>query len=197
MAVGLRLTKVNSTERRARSKARRGDLRPRVRDRSESCVLLSSAQPEALLLLRPIERQGANEPAHGDAGGDIAIGDRSDDARRQERERRQEADVARDLLLAFGDLPERLNALFDQIVDPGAGLGDRRQQSVPISRIETSRCRPMDDALSAPGDRWRPRDADRSYCVGASGDERFWAQLRRCISRLLWGSPQKHRFPFP
>ena len=35
-AVGLRLTKVNSTGRRARSKARRGDLRPRVRDRSES-----------------------------------------------------------------------------------------------------------------------------------------------------------------
>jgi hypothetical protein len=114
-------------------------------------VLLSSAQPEALLLLRPIERQGANESAHGDAGGHIAIGDRSDDARRQERERGQEADVARDLLLAFGDLLERLNALFDQIIHRGAGLGDRRQQSVPISRIEIKRRRPMDDALSGAG----------------------------------------------
>ena len=95
--------------------APQGDARDRRRaeavcglafERSESCLLLNSAQPEALLLLRPIERQGANEPAHRDAGGDIAIGDRSDDARRQERERRQEADVARDLLFAFGDLLE-------------------------------------------------------------------------------------------
>ena len=115
-------------------------------------MLLNSAQPETPLLLRPIERQGANEPAHGDAGWDIAIGDRSDDARRQQRERGQEADVARDLLFAFGDLLERLNALFDEIVHPGAGLGDRRQQGVPIARIETRRCRPMDHALSMPGD---------------------------------------------
>src|SRR5271166_4675682 len=110
----------------ARDKRRAEAILGLAFERSESCLLLNSAEPEALLLLRPIERQGANEPAHGDAGRDIAIGDRSDDARRQERERRQEADVARDLLLAFGDLPERLNALFDQIVDPGAGLGDRR-----------------------------------------------------------------------
>jgi hypothetical protein len=35
-------------------------------ERSESSLLLNSAQPEALLLLRRIEREGANEPAHGD-----------------------------------------------------------------------------------------------------------------------------------
>src|SRR4029077_17361298 len=98
--------------------APQGDARDRSRaeailgltfERSERSSLLNSAQPEALLLLRPIERQGANEPAHGDAGGDIAIGDRSDDARRQERERGQEADVARFLLFSFRDLFERLN----------------------------------------------------------------------------------------
>src|SRR5271166_6385994 len=87
-------------------------------------VPVSSAQPESPLLLRPIERQGANEPADSDAGGDIAVGDRGDDARRQERERRQEADVARDLLFAFGDLLERLNALYEKIIHPGSGLGD-------------------------------------------------------------------------
>ena len=38
-------------------------------------------ESESPLLLRPIERQGTNEPAHGDTGGDIAIGDCSDDAR--------------------------------------------------------------------------------------------------------------------
>ena len=38
-------------------------------------------ESESPLLLRPIERQGTNEPAPGDPGGDIAIGDCSDDAR--------------------------------------------------------------------------------------------------------------------
>jgi hypothetical protein len=67
---------------RARDKRRAVAILGLAFERSESCLLLNSAQSEALLLLRPIERQGANEPAHGDAGGDIAVGDRSDDARR-------------------------------------------------------------------------------------------------------------------
>jgi hypothetical protein len=88
---------------------------------------------ESPLLLRPIERQGTNEPAHSSIGGDIAIGDGGDDSWRQECERRQESDVAYDLLFANSDLIERLNAPSDKIIHPGAGLGDRGEQSVPVS----------------------------------------------------------------
>jgi hypothetical protein len=60
--------------------------------------------------------------------------------------------VAYDLLFAISDLIERLNAPVDKIVDPGSSLGDRREQSVPVSWIKFVRCVQMDDALSSPGD---------------------------------------------
>jgi hypothetical protein len=41
--------------------------------------------------------------------------------------------VAYDLLFAISDFIQRLNAPVDKIVDPGSGLGDRREQSVPVS----------------------------------------------------------------
>ena len=54
-------------------------------DRHRDCwPRRSPGSDQSLLLLRPIERKGTNEPAHGDADGDIAIGYRRDDARRQE-----------------------------------------------------------------------------------------------------------------
>src|ERR1700730_4346720 len=55
-------------------------------DRDVGCGLILE-ESESPLLLRPIERQGTNEPAHGDTGGDIAIGDCRDDGRGQECER--------------------------------------------------------------------------------------------------------------
>jgi aryl sulfotransferase len=46
---------------------------------------------------------------------------------------RQESNVAYDLLFAVSDLIERLKTPGDKIVHPGSGLGDRREQSVPVS----------------------------------------------------------------
>ena len=126
--MGPPLTNASSANQLEGSRAHGGDIRTRVRINAEVGILLSSVQNESPLLLRPIERQGTNKRAHGSTGGDIAIGDCSDDSRRQECERRQESNVAYDLLFANGDLIERLNAPSDKIVHPGAGLGDRGEQ---------------------------------------------------------------------
>ena len=119
-----------------------------------------SGRSDQPFLLGPGVGQRPGETGHGEVGRGGAVDERRDGARRDEGERREQADVAFALALARGDLREGGHAVLDEIVDPGPRLYDRQEHGVTRFGFERLRgCWGVEDtldgteALRCPGQR--------------------------------------------
>src|SRR4029077_1178683 len=131
----------------------------------------ASGDTDLMFLRSPAVRECAGKAADRDIGWGAAVGNGFDDARRHESERGEVADVALDLVLVSGDLLERVDPTFAEIVHPGARPGDGGQQHLACHRIEIclSRRLPGDALLSRragwhPGQVKRARDQRTGIC---------------------------------
>jgi Integrase core domain len=85
---------------------------------------------ELSFLLSPRIRKRLRESGDSEIGWRDAVGDRRNDARRHEGERRQKADLAFAKRFTLSDLDEGRDTTEPEVFDPSAGLGDGGEHSI-------------------------------------------------------------------